>query len=80
MARDLQADNQKRRQYKTNWERQKYHSNPEYREQQKKKVIKNPVQPGDGDPRHGKASTYNNHRCRCDLCRAAINKYHQERE
>ena len=25
--------------------------------------------------RHGKASTYRNHRCRCESCRAAWNEY-----
>lgn len=29
------------------------------------------VTAGDGDPRHGKYTTYSNHRCRCDLCSAA---------
>lgn len=33
------------------------------------------VQPGDGDPRHGSPSTYSNHMCRCDLCRAAQAAY-----
>jgi hypothetical protein len=33
--------------------------------------VKNPIQPGDGDPRHGLYSSYKNHGCRCDLCRAA---------
>lgn len=28
---------------------------------------------------HGKASTYNNHGCRCDLCKAAWNKYMKPR-
>ena len=27
------------------------------------------------DPRHGKASTYTNHGCRCDLCREANRTY-----
>ncbi len=27
------------------------------------------------DPRHGKASTYTNHGCRCDLCREASRTY-----
>lgn len=31
-------------------------------------VVRNPVKPGDGDPRHGKPSTYTNHACRCPLC------------
>lgn len=43
-------------------------------------VIKNPVQPGDGDPRHGSASTYTNHVCRCDLCRAAWAQAQQRRK
>lgn len=34
--------------------------------------VKNKVQAGDGDPRHGKESTYRNHDCRCDLCRAGV--------
>lgn len=33
------------------------------------------VRPGDGDPRHGKASTYSNWQCRCDLCRSAQAAY-----
>lgn len=37
--------------------------------------IKNKVQPGDGDPRHGKSSTYTNHKCRCELCQAAWAEY-----
>jgi hypothetical protein len=37
--------------------------------------IKNPVQPGDGDPRHGTMNGYINHGCRCDLCRAANTEY-----
>jgi len=28
---------------------------------------------------HGKASTYTNHRCRCDLCKRAWADYHLER-
>lgn len=28
---------------------------------------------------HGKASTYNNARCRCDLCKAAIAEYRANR-
>lgn len=34
-------------------------------------MAKDPVQPGDGDPRHGTDSTYQNHACRCELCRQA---------
>lgn len=32
---------------------------------------RNPIQPGDGDPRHGTAGGYTNHGCRCAACRAA---------
>ena len=34
-------------------------------------AIRNPIQAGDGDSRHGLYSSYQNHGCRCDLCRAA---------
>ena len=34
-------------------------------------AIKNRIQPGDGDPRHGSPSSYKNHGCRCEQCRAA---------
>lgn len=40
--------------------------------------VKNPVQPGDGDPRHGNYTTYSNHRCSCELCRSAWAKYNRE--
>jgi hypothetical protein len=33
--------------------------------------VKNPIQPGDGDPRHGTAGAYSNHGCRCPLCTEA---------
>lgn len=33
------------------------------------------VREGDGDPRHGSPSTYSNHMCRCELCRAAQAAY-----
>lgn len=36
------------------------------------------VREGDGDPRHGRPSTYTNHLCRCDLCRAANTAYYRE--
>lgn len=36
------------------------------------------VREGDGDPRHGRASTYSNHLCRCDLCRAANTAYYRD--
>jgi hypothetical protein len=38
----------------------------------------NTVAPGDGDPRHGKPSTYNNHMCRCELCRTGWADYCRE--
>lgn len=31
-----------------------------------------------GDPRHGTAGAYTNHRCRCDDCRAAWATYHRQ--
>lgn len=34
-------------------------------------TVKNPIQPGDGDWRHGTLGGYNNHGCRCDECREA---------
>lgn len=37
--------------------------------------VANPIQPGDGDPRHGKITSYTNHGCRCPLCRAANADY-----
>lgn len=43
-------------------------------------TIKNPVQAGDGDPRHGSASTYTNHACRCVMCRAAWARAQQRRK
>jgi hypothetical protein len=44
------------------------------------KPAENPVQPGDGDSRHGSYSTYVNHRCRCELCRRAWTEYCQRRK
>lgn len=35
----------------------------------------NTVAAGDGDPRHGKYTTYTNHKCHCNLCRAAWSEY-----
>lgn len=34
-------------------------------------AVVNKVRPGDGDPRHGADSTYQNHGCRCNQCLAA---------
>lgn len=36
------------------------------------------VREGDGDPRHGSTSTYVNHFCRCEHCRAAWATYNRE--
>jgi queuine/archaeosine tRNA-ribosyltransferase len=36
------------------------------------------VREGDGDSRHGKLSTYNNHSCRCHACTAAMRAYGRE--
>ena len=36
------------------------------------------VREGDGDPRHGSISTYVNHLCRCEACRAAWAAYGRE--
>lgn len=33
------------------------------------------IRAGDGDPRHGKLSTYNNHGCRCTGCTVAMREY-----
>lgn len=33
------------------------------------------IREGDGDPRHGKLSTYNNHDCRCPDCTRAMRDY-----
>lgn len=33
------------------------------------------VREGDGDPRHGKLSTYTNHSCRCADCTTAMRDY-----
>jgi len=38
----------------------------------------NTLRPGDGDPRHGKPSTYTNHKCRCAPCRGAWADYCRE--
>lgn len=35
----------------------------------------NRIREGDGDPRHGTANGYTNHKCRCDKCRAAWAAY-----
>lgn len=42
-------------------------------------VLSVPITPGDGDPRHGSADGYINHRCKCPACRAAWAIYHKER-
>lgn len=41
-----------------------------------KATVKNPIQPGDGDPRHGRPSSYVNHACRCPLCTEAFRVEH----
>lgn len=33
------------------------------------------IREGDGDPRHGKPSTYTNHHCRCPACKAGNAEY-----
>jgi hypothetical protein len=33
--------------------------------------VKNRIQPGDGDERHGTLNGYTNHGCHCDLCTEA---------
>ena len=38
--------------------------------------VRNRIQPGDGDPRHGTLNGYKNHKCHCALCRAAWAKHH----
>jgi hypothetical protein len=43
-------------------------------------AVANRVTAGDGDPRHGKESTYRNHKCHCDLCRAAVNAENRRRD
>lgn len=35
-------------------------------------TVRNRIQPGDGDPRHGTTNGYRNHRCRCRPCTDAI--------
>jgi hypothetical protein len=40
--------------------------------------VKNPIKPGDGDPRHGTLNGYTNHACRCDLCTTANTEAHRE--
>ena len=37
------------------------------------------VTSGDGDPRHGKISTYTNHKCRCEACCAANTAYYNDK-
>jgi hypothetical protein len=36
------------------------------------------VREGDGDPRHGRYTTYNNHTCRCTECREAWTQYNRD--
>lgn len=36
------------------------------------------IRAGDGNPAHGTTSTYVNHFCRCDLCRAGWATYNRE--
>jgi hypothetical protein len=43
-------------------------------------AVKNRIQPGDGDPRHGKPWSYNNHGCRCDECTETHRISHYEWE
>lgn len=42
-------------------------------------TVKHPIQPGDGDPRHGTSTGYNHHGCKCEECRGWINNYHNIR-
>jgi hypothetical protein len=41
--------------------------------------IVNRIRPGDGDSRHGLTSSYTNHGCRCEQCRAAWAEYCRNR-
>lgn len=78
--RDWGTDNKKRRQYKTDWAREKYQKDPQHRAKAKRGIKpENRIQPGDGDPRHGKVSSYTNHHCRCDECSAAMSEYSKNR-
>ena len=36
------------------------------------------IREGDGDPRHGRLSTYNNHSCRCPDCTRAMREYSRD--
>lgn len=36
------------------------------------------VREGDGDPRHGRLSTYTNHECRCPDCSRAKREYDRD--
>lgn len=40
--------------------------------------LRNPIQPGDGDPRHGTSNGYSNHGCRCPLCTEAHAVKHKQ--
>jgi len=40
--------------------------------------LKNPIKPGDGDPRHGTLNGYTNHGCRCEFCRQANTDAHYD--
>lgn len=41
-------------------------------------TVRNRIQPGDGDARHGTANAYRNHGCRCDACTAANREYQRD--
>ncbi len=43
-------------------------------------IVKNPIRPGDGDPRHGTTNGYINHGCRCAECRGAWADYCYRRQ
>lgn len=40
--------------------------------------VQHPIQPGDGDSRHGTANGYKNHKCRCDECQAGWAAYSRD--
>lgn len=44
-----------------------------------RKGLVHPIQPGDGDPRHGTPVGYTDHGCRCDLCRGGIVAFYREK-
>ncbi len=41
-------------------------------------TVRNRIQSGDGDPRHGTTNGYSNHGCRCEDCTVAWATYHRQ--